>query len=72
MPVSVLDKMGIETGTDLYALMDVAEQTVRPLIQHSLEITNESVTLGYNGIYSSFYLHTKEAAKRYGFIMPGP
>lgn len=63
---AVLDKMGIDTGSDLYALMDVAEQTVRPLIQHSLEITNESVTLGYNGIYSSFYLHTKEAAERYG------
>ena len=63
---AVLDKMGIQTGADLYALMDVAEQYVRPLIKHSLEITNESVTLGYNGIYSSFYLHTKEASERYG------
>ena len=24
------------------------------------------MTLGYNGIYSSFYLHTKEASERYG------
>lgn len=63
--VAVLNKMDVDTGTDLYALMDAAEQTVRPLIKHSLEITNESVTLGYNGIYSSFYLHTKEASERY-------
>lgn len=63
--VAVLRKMGLDTGTDLYALMDVAEKEVRPLIKHSLEITNESVILGYTGIYSSFYLHTKEAAEKF-------
>lgn len=63
---AVLDKMGVKTGADIYALMDVAEQSVRPTIHHSLEITNESITLGYNGIYSSFYQHTKEASERYG------
>ncbi len=58
--VSVLDKMGVKSGADLYTLMDVAESSVRPLIAHSLEITNESVTLGHNAI------NTKEAAERYG------
>ena len=63
---AVLKKAGIETGADFYALMDVGERYVRPLIKHSLEVTNESLIMGYAGLYSSFYLHTLDVAKRFG------
>lgn len=63
---AVLDLMGVESGVDFYKLVDAAENTVRPLIKRPLEITNESIMLGHTGVYSSFYLHVMEAAKKYG------
>lgn len=62
---AVLKKAGIETGTDYYELIETGEKYVRPLIKHSLEVTNEALILGYTGIYSSFYLHVLELADRY-------
>lgn len=63
---AILHKAGVETGCDFYALMDVGERFVRPLIKHPLEATNESLIMGYSGLYSSFYLHTIDVAKRFG------
>lgn len=63
---AVLSKMGINTNTDYYSLIEAGEKYVRPLVKHSLEVTNESIILGHTGIYSSFYLHVLEAAKLYG------
>ncbi len=68
--VACLGKMGVDTGCDLYKLIDVGGKAVRPMIQHSLEITGESIILGYVGVYSSFYLHVMEASEKYG-IEPG-
>ena len=51
---------------DYLAIVTLAFGEIIKSVINSLEITNESVTLGYNGIYSSFYLHTKEASERYG------
>lgn len=62
---AVLNKMGYETNADVYKLMEVGETHVRPLVQHSLEITNDSIMLGYIGIYSSFLLEVKEASKKF-------
>lgn len=63
--VAALDKMGIETGCDLYKLLDVGSKVIRPLVPHPLEITGESITLGYIGVYSSFYLHVMESSEKY-------
>lgn len=62
---AVLNKMGYDTNTDIYDLMDVGKKYVRPLIKNSLEITNESIMLGYIGIYSSFYLEVMEASEKF-------
>ncbi len=62
---AVLNKMGYETNADIYELLEVGEKYVRPLVQNSLEITNDSVMLGYVGIYSSFLLEVKEASKKF-------
>ena len=63
--VAVLQKMGIETGCDMYKLVETGDKAVRPLVRHSLEITGGSIILGYIGVYSSFYLHVLEASEKY-------
>lgn len=61
----VMERMGVETGVDLYAAMDAAENVVQPLMQRPQVIDNASLMLGYAGVYSSFLLHTYRAAKRF-------
>ncbi|MCD4839249.1 4-hydroxy-2-oxovalerate aldolase [Neobacillus sedimentimangrovi] len=64
--VAVLDRMGIKTGVDLYKMMDLAEDRIAPILQTPQEITRDSLTLGYAGVYSSFALHAKRAAAKFG------
>lgn len=64
--VAVLEKMGYETGIDLYKLMDVAELIVRPIMPRPQIIDRDGLVLGYAGVYSSFLLHAKRAAERFG------
>lgn len=63
--VAVLLKAGYEIGVDLYALMDVGEEVVRPIMPRAQEIDNGSLILGYAGVYSTFLLHTYRAAEKY-------
>ena len=63
--VAVLERMGIQTGVDLYKMMDLAEDIVAPILQVPQEITKDSLTLGYAGVYSSFALHAKRAAEKF-------
>ncbi len=63
--IAVLEKMGIETGVDLYKIMDTAEDIVAPLLPKPQEITRDSLTLGYAGVYSAFLLHPQRAARQF-------
>lgn len=63
---AVCERMGIETGTDLFKLMDVAEDIIVPMMEHIVRVDRESLTLGYAGVYSTFLLHAKRAADRFG------
>jgi len=63
---AVLDKMGYETGIDLWKIMDVAEEIVRPIMPKPVRIGRVSLTMGYAGIYSSFLLHADRAAEKFG------
>ncbi|MEW9673245.1 4-hydroxy-2-oxovalerate aldolase [Ammoniphilus sp. 3BR4] len=63
--VAVLDRLGIQTGIDIYKIMDLAEDTIAPLLQAPQEIARDSLVLGYAGVYSSFLLHAKKAAERF-------
>ncbi|MEZ5577425.1 MAG: 4-hydroxy-2-oxovalerate aldolase [Candidatus Competibacteraceae bacterium] len=63
---AVLDRMEVETGVDLYKLMDVAEDLVTPLMDHPIRIDRDALTLGYAGVYSSFLLFAKRAQAKYG------
>jgi 4-hydroxy-2-oxovalerate/4-hydroxy-2-oxohexanoate aldolase len=63
--VAVCNRMGIETGVDLYKIMDVAEDVVLPMMDHMVRIDRDALTLGYAGVYSTFLLFAKRAAAKY-------
>lgn len=63
---AVCDRMGIETGVDLFKMMDVAEDVIVPLMDHLVRVDRESLTIGYAGVYSTFLLFAKRAAVKYG------
>ncbi|ADC50573.1 4-hydroxy-2-ketovalerate aldolase [Alkalihalophilus pseudofirmus OF4] len=63
--VAILDRMGINTGIDLYEMMDLAENIVAPILPKPQEITRDSLVMGYAGVYSSFLLHAQRAAKHF-------
>ncbi|WP_027848771.1 4-hydroxy-2-oxovalerate aldolase [Marinospirillum minutulum] len=63
---AVLDRMGVETGVDLFKVMDVAEDLVVPMMDHPVRVDRNALTLGYAGVYSSFLLFAKRAEEKYG------
>jgi 4-hydroxy-2-oxovalerate/4-hydroxy-2-oxohexanoate aldolase len=63
---AVCERMGIITGVDLFKLMDMAEDLIVPMMDHVVRVDRESLTLGFAGVYSTFLLHSKRAAQRFG------
>jgi 4-hydroxy-2-oxovalerate/4-hydroxy-2-oxohexanoate aldolase len=63
---AVATRMGIQTGVDVFKLMDVAEDLIVPLMDQPIRIDRDSLILGYAGVYSSFLLFAKRAGAKYG------
>ena len=64
--VAVLERMGVETGVDIFKIQDVAEDLVVPIMDFPVRIDRDALTLGYAGVYGSFLLFAKRAEKKYG------
>jgi len=63
--VAVCDRMGIKTGVDVFAIQDVAEDRVVPIMDQPIRVDRDSLTLGYAGVYSSFLLFAKRAEQKW-------
>ncbi len=63
---AVADRLGLRTGLDPLALIDAAEDVVRPIMDDECVLDRMSLIMGYAGVYSSFLKHAYRAAERYG------
>ena len=62
---AVLDRLVVNSGLDVFALMDAAEFVMAPIMPFQPFPDRDAITIGYAGVYSTFLLHAKRAAERY-------
>ena len=63
--VAVLDKMGYETGIDLYKMLDAADIAEKQVMPTVPIIKSESIVSGLAGVFSGFSKHVTRISKEY-------
>jgi 4-hydroxy 2-oxovalerate aldolase len=63
--VAAAEKIGIRTGIDAIAIINAAEEVVRPAMDDECQLDRLALLMGYAGVYSSFLKHAYRTAERY-------
>jgi 4-hydroxy 2-oxovalerate aldolase len=63
---AALERAGYDPGVDVFALLDVAERVMAPLMTQPQVIDETALLLGLAGLYSTFFHPAKRAAASYG------
>jgi 4-hydroxy 2-oxovalerate aldolase len=63
---ALFERRGVVTGIDVAAILEAAEEVVRPISPRQLSPDRNGIVIGFAGVYSSFLLHAERAAERYG------
>ena len=70
MLIGALKKSGADVSADLFKTMDAAEKVLLPIVAEKGKPLprhdSNSLIMGYAGVYSSFMLHAKKGAERFG------
>jgi len=61
----LLFKLGINTGVDLYKILDLSEKIMPTIMDKPQEITSTTLISGIAGVFSGFLSHVEKAAKRF-------
>lgn len=67
--VGVLNRMNYDHNADLYKTMDASTNALIPILESKglhPQTNLDALMIGYSGVYSSFMLHAKRAAARFG------
>lgn len=65
--VGALEKAGYDVAPDFFGVMDAAEDVLVPIVEDDEmpELDNDSLVLGYAGVYSSFLRHTRRVSDQF-------
>ena len=63
--IAVLEKLGYETGINLYKVLDAADLAEKEIINHVPIISTDSIVSGLAGVFSGFAKHVKRISKEY-------
>jgi 4-hydroxy 2-oxovalerate aldolase len=64
--MALMQKMGMETGVDLYKMLDASEEAVTDMMNKPQETDAVSIVSGLAGVFSGFSSHVRKAAEKFG------
>ncbi|MEK7629865.1 MAG: 4-hydroxy-2-oxovalerate aldolase [Patescibacteria group bacterium] len=64
--MALMQKAGIDTGVELYKLLDAGEEIIKPIMKTLQGIDPISIVSGLAGVFSGFTPHVKKAAEEFG------